>query len=882
MALVSEDVPPESAASLASAVPDTSRLAPGERWLNRYLVETDLPASGGGMMFAGKRLEDDLPVRMRVLKAAADSESRRHVWQVLTSAPLSGVPPLLESVVQDAGRVEVWHPVEGPTLEERIITAKSTEQDVTELVRPIAQTFGELHDRGLVYLQLAADRVQLVDGLLNEARLTRVEFCVAVGDGELVSVPTEPSRMPPEAVGLYRMPADEGLKAWDWWTLGRLIQELCLGQTIMAEATGRDHPRESEVIRNKATDMLRETDRTGPRAGGVELMKDTPDRVLLLLRGLLTSSRDARWGRREVEGWLAGDKDLTVHYELKKDAVLAVFHEEKLTIPEAAVRLMEELHWAEGVALWGDPEERPEMLPGIIDTAGRNLENEQAWLAEVRAAGETSALKAVGSTVRGEVLAAVAWTGLAPKGHGFRWRGRKISEEVLSESLATDGGRDVVNALLCNAVVNLIKKVDQNAAWSLNAWARRHEELLALAERQTWLKMNDSIKDRLFELAFCPEEKLGEARVQARLKFKMSEVPAVQTMFAAPNPTSTMLGLLALSFEHAETSGFITHEAWRQRELQRLREKGEGIGEALRLSRFARVLRWGGPTYASSGLWWSGVAGLGLVTALFWPGTSGLLMVACVVVAVAVVRGFMKRLVRAGCGVSEGPWQWSQAQDDCRRLIGRALMGGSPLAVRTLEQRLRGVNEEILKLGIQPPPELVEEEEPGVHFQLVGLGGWAAAAVLALGISWQVSQKEWSMQMAFETWENEIVSIAVRLGLIDPVEKETAWVKVAWTHELAGEAMDVTIHDYYPANEQQIAVAEAFAATVQERYLPETLRGYIAVSVPLPHDQQGALMMIDAASGKLAGEMVYQLAYNPLDGMWISLNRKDAVFLVKP
>src|SRR5690606_5510443 len=120
-------------------------------WRGRYAIERELAPHGGGRVFAGVRVSDGVPVRLRRVSESADSANRRWVWQTLAETPLPGGPVLVESVIEDSGRVEVWQAIDGPTLEERLATAKLVTDDVTELVRPLARALAGLHERGLVF-----------------------------------------------------------------------------------------------------------------------------------------------------------------------------------------------------------------------------------------------------------------------------------------------------------------------------------------------------------------------------------------------------------------------------------------------------------------------------------------------------------------------------------------------------------------------------------------------------------------------------------------------------------------------------------------------------------------------------------------------------------
>ena len=94
--MASADLDSTSVDALSVAAPGAgagaSCLKVGTRWHGRYKVERELPASAGGSVFAGQRIEDGVAVCFRRLAASADSETRRAVWQALQEPPLPGGP----------------------------------------------------------------------------------------------------------------------------------------------------------------------------------------------------------------------------------------------------------------------------------------------------------------------------------------------------------------------------------------------------------------------------------------------------------------------------------------------------------------------------------------------------------------------------------------------------------------------------------------------------------------------------------------------------------------------------------------------------------------------------------------------------------------------
>jgi hypothetical protein len=870
-------------------MPDRSgplRLEPGATWQGRYLIGEEVSASGGDPIHAAVRIKDNVPVRIRRVRESADSEMRRDVWRKLSERPLTGGPALLESVAEDGGRVEVWQPLEGPTLEERIATAKLMTEDVQEVIRPLAQQLTALHERGLAYLQLAPDRVILPDSSMSDASLTRIEMCVPLDLGSLVAVPTDPTLMPPEAQGLYRMRADEGLMAWDWWALGRLIQELWLGHTVMAHSLGRDLPRTFDAVRKLADKMLKEEDAKAPRAGGVELMKDLPVQVRTLLRGLLTSVRDARWGAREVRQWLDGETPIE-RYSLARTTVMVKFHDDRLTVAETAQRLLLPEHWEEGVRQWAAEVLPKDCLLDVIDHHRNQLHEQVDWVKKMREMEKGSGLKECDAEVRREILAALTYTGLAGKGTSMRWRGQPLSVDMLSNLLEEPEGMDRLMALLSRSVVSVVQQIDANSAWALDTWSRQIEQATALAMKQDWFDEKPESIAQLARLALKEQEELDQLFTEARIKYRLSTDSEVQALFGSMNPSTAALAVLAMTFQQPEECGYLTHEEWKAMELERLREKGSRLVDALGAMETAGHLKLGLPIFASRGAWWSAAVVLMLLTVVFWPGWTGLGTVAGVIAICGVIRRFLRPVVReitaeeGGDEVEEeaATWHWRDAIPACHKVARKALDGGSLVKPRRLRVMIDRLNEQIDKLAIKPAPEPILPEPTDERLRLPAVCSWLLVGIALSGISFKALSPDWSPTWAGQIWKQEFAFLAEWLGMEQEVEIEIPVVKIDWPHKRA-EARGVTILEREAPTPAQLAIVQTFADEIHRLYKPQTLSGKIAV--PVPVESGGGLILLDVVSGKTVDGLLYRMAYVPLRGTWMKIGEHDVMFLNSP
>jgi len=121
---------------------------------------------------------------------------------------------------------------------------------------------------------------------------------------------------PPESYGRYTR-NDKLLTKWDWFSLGRIIQEMVDGihaYDRIASVFAKEmscRAGQMAAVQEKFDSIMIELDYERNRVLGrhvVELSEEGSDRAswMPLLRGLLTSSRQLRWGYDEIVSVLGG------------------------------------------------------------------------------------------------------------------------------------------------------------------------------------------------------------------------------------------------------------------------------------------------------------------------------------------------------------------------------------------------------------------------------------------------------------------------------------------------------------------------------------------------------------------------------------------------
>jgi hypothetical protein len=258
--------------------------------IGEWLVLEVLDDNGGDADLLRVRSEEDSSPRlMRFFAHGVEPETR-------TYPAIAGInTPRLASLV-GSGRVdgrayEVWDDIDGKALTATLSDRHYLPEEVREIVRQVADAITALESRNLRHGNLnprairfrSADPIDVQVGELSTATLS--EFRLETARARPLSRYLSPESM----VGASS-------QASDWWSLGIIVLELLTGGHFFEQVNDRAFLL-SVVARS------------------LELPTDVGEDWTLLLKGLLTRDHDKRWRGAEVEGWLAGNRDIPTHFE---------------------------------------------------------------------------------------------------------------------------------------------------------------------------------------------------------------------------------------------------------------------------------------------------------------------------------------------------------------------------------------------------------------------------------------------------------------------------------------------------------------------------------------------------------------------------------------
>ncbi|MFT3782115.1 MAG: hypothetical protein QM790_08870 [Nibricoccus sp.] len=896
--------------SSASSVLDLEHFKAGSRWRGLYQIGELLPDVTHGKVFKALHVGLMTEVTIRSFKVRNDYRSR--VWDSIKQAQNGALLELIEAVEAEGRRFEIVQSPPAVTLREWIGRKKPEQAELLLIIRQLVDSIGALHRHGLVHLNLRPDLifVRTTDAGLNIV-VGGFEMAQLVdGSAEPVEVSVDPFYAPPEAVGLAHHARTPALRAWDWWSLGRVLQEVVLGRHILGHMLERDVSRETPELRARAEHLLKEENHM-IRAGAVEMMPAMDRETNTLLRGLLTGARDGRWGLVEVQAWLRKEP-VKERYNLPKNERLFIWKDRAYTVAEAAEYFAQAQHWHEGLENIFEPTNAA-TLAYFLGQEGAHKKTKERFEQTLKLADAPSLQQLPPAFVR-DVLAMVILKFLAGSHCPVMLRGRKFEAGYIRELLQPDqqpAGLATVYGLIARPIVQQIEQLDVELGRMLDELGRIFEMACEIALRHRWLVADDAPQlASLVRLSMDAEITLSTERLKMAEKYACSRDPALDRIFKKKDATHAELVVIGFTNHDPKKFHYVTHREWNEEQYRLLSTYGEQLCRAGTWLRLGQALKLGPLIFGRFRFLvplWLGIA-LGI--AIVWQNSLAYAGAIGFVLAAVLLRFFwhgihrekVKELVS-----KERPWRIRSGWWHCRQEALLALQAETIPGAEDVLLLLRQTNEQISKLALDPAPKPVPLPLKFRDTKIVSLVSWLVIGAVVGITGWQAvrhppklpdidwaaltrvfSSAESSEKASAKTDVRQLLEQAPAGGLksmqssleelrrakreADPTEE-----KMSWPFKAPTEAQTVRVLQASAAQGEQIAIAREMAELLLDRYKAETVKDLVAVQVPV--EKGIGLMLYNGRTGKLVGKKVYVIGFVPAHRAWLDVDSNKALFL---
>ncbi len=858
------------------ATPPDRPVAVGENWRGLYQV-AGVFAERAGRWYQARRLSSGEAVHLRV-SALAVAPARAALFARLRALDCAQLQRPLEEHTTEWERVEVWQPDGAVPLRAwRAARSAITTALVAAVVRDLSAALVALHDAGLGHFNLNPNVVTVdTDGAGPKFVVGSFDTLTAVKQDGLVLIDADPLYAPPETAGLAKHPAGESLFAWDWWSLGRVLQELLLGEHILHHLPDATIAALPQGLRGQAEALLFERATGSLRAGGVELMPNLDPRHTRLLRGLLTSACDARWGAAEVREWLAGEMPAE-HYHAPRQARFFRLGGRAHTVSDAAEILRGPAHWT-GAERQLAPDEAG-TLARFLASSPDHRDELDSFKAAAELAG-SKALSDVPAPVRRALAAALALHALAQR--PFRWRGGLLDAAHIRAELARPGALDAaraeLSALAEPVIVLQIRRHDKAGASLLERSVKfiaEAEKLFAQKLALPPAKVGDPAL--LWQIGLEGEAAWSAAVLAFRAKYTLTSHAALEAIFTTPHPTPAMLLVLARVAADPARFGFVSAEELRRRRLARLAEERVALGRIIFWRRLEAAMR-AGPVVFGRG-WIAVLAGSGALglLAVHVPGPSGAALGLGPVLLAVALRLAANRLqadVVARLMPELPRWRWHDAARRCAveaAALGRTSNKSVHLPT-ALAEHVR-VTAEIRSISVAADKVRPEApHRPFATWAITGLG-WILALALLVGSVVQGVRHP-------PSWTAHVVAWQKSLALKAAVETEQRVLRISWPFKplLSEEPFTLGVQGDFEPTAEQLRYARERADQLIAPYEPKTIDATIVIFVPLG-DKAGGALFFDGKKNTFIGTKGVLIPSAPLARSWVQIGDKRVVYI---
>ena len=899
--MTDETDPPDNAAVPAQddssapgrpPAPFGSPLTVGQRW-RAFQIGDQIETDTGWCYHAVNvgMLEDFV---IRVLPINEQTEMRSQAWAELQSLFMPGLVKVGDAFDADGYRFELSHPPPATTLRGWLAGRPATLDDVQPLIQQISDVLIALHDRGMVHLNLTPETIY-VQAESADLRVVvgGLEHITTYNQPGLIPVPVDPFYAPPEAAGLSKHSPGAGLRAWDWWSLGRVIQEIILGKHVLSIVANRDVSLVTPELRARAEALLLERDPRAPRAGAVELMPPTSQRLTDLFRGLLTSSRSGRWGTEEILRWLK-KQPVKDRYQLSRNEELFAWKDRTFTVDEAAEFFSREENWIDGIANLFDTEDSMT----LVSFVGERPEygKVRARIDELSKFMQIPNWKNLPAEASQAATAAAAWLLLGGEDAKLTLYGQRVDVACIKSLFSRGGvaeGVFMVKALTVRPYIQMIEQADPDAARLLSTLAGTMSgEAVTKALMDGWLSLENAADfARLLLLAMEPEQKLKELRAGLQQRFACSREAQIQQLLSKPNLSHPELVLLASTAAQPERYSYVTHADWNRERYEAFKQRGAKLAAGLFWLRLGQVQQAGYMVFGS----WKIVLGIwiGVAVAAGW--SSGLarlpLWVLGAVVGGATLRylggRWLNILIRRQ-GLKAAPWTFFNPMSRCNQEASGALETETvALTASTLSAELTALQMEVATLALEPAPPPLSQPGLVLPAWFGPLAGWAFIVLVLLAGHWkphgQSPAPDLDPQAAAALAIENAMKAAPADAKLTPEEYFSGDPRkppARWNVAKPAAAPTIPVAKIKPASSDEVAAAMIDGQRLLLPYQQNSVDALIAV--PVAGRDGSGLILYDGRNRRVIGRQVLLPSQLPSEKSWFEVDKLKVFYAGEP
>jgi Protein kinase domain len=624
------------------------RLEPGDEVMGgRYRIDAVLEGGMEADAYRGTRVTDGRTVFVKS-QWRRPGKHRALILDRLLGCDHDGCVRLLDFDAVERP-IEIYEWTENEQLS--LLLARQhrfSEASIRELVRRLAAAIEYLHRSvGTAHRDVKPSNILVVDPSVPIVKLADFGVMTLVDAGGATTFAGTKKYAPPEALR-WRLTRSE-LLAYDWWSLGRVVQEIVDGihPYDRIAATLSDLEIESDAMEAVWCDILSEQSRA--RYGRAGQLEHSAERWRPLLRGLLTTDREARWGCAEIERWLAGEAVL--------DSYDALPDEDRFRVADRDAEVLAE------VRRLSTPESWDEACCIVVESDGivalfRGMSDNKRVRSRLRTADAAydSLIRLVSARTAEEILAMLVLRVIGGEATPLTLRGYELDVDLLLEWARTSepGTRELILALSENVVLAAIEASAPNAAARLRDFAAAWGEMQRVLE--AWVP--SAALNRQVELMVAYSAQIRDANetliADARAIFANSRNAAVDTAFSAEH-SDAEAAALAFAVAHAETFDFETIETVERRAEERRhaeRMANEGQRRRAELVVAADRARTQAEHLGRTGFALGGAVAGGTVEALLWAGTVSQMIATILCVGGGIVGTAAG--AKEGCGPAIG------------------------------------------------------------------------------------------------------------------------------------------------------------------------------------------------------------------------------------